>query len=136
MIRVALLVTAAFLSLAGRAYSQTYFDGSTDLICSPTEASFCDEVGRCRQGSVGNFDLPRFITLKFSTGELTFKYSGDKEKIGDLDRFEDTGQRMIIHEVIDDRAAMIVIIKDTGRFLASGIRPKVNFFVGGFCDRY
>ena len=136
MIRWALCIIAVFLSLAGHAYSQTYLDGSTDLICSPTEASLCDDAARCRQGNVRDFSLPRFITLKFSTGELVFKYGGDRVMIGKLNRFKDTGKRIVIHDVVDHRAVMIVIIKGTGEFLASGIRPNVNFFVTGFCERY
>ena len=136
MVRLALCVTVVLLLLADPANSQTHVDGSTDLVCSPTEASLCNDTGRCRQGDVRGFNLPRFITLKFSTGEFVFKYSGDRVKIGKLDQVQDAGKRLVIHDVIDDGAVTIVIIKDKKEFLASGIRPNVNFFVAGFCERY
>ncbi len=136
MIRLVLCLSAAILFLAGRAHAQTAFDGSVDLICSPSEVSVCDNAARCRHGQVRDFSVPRFITIRFSSEEIEQKYTGDKTRYGALGQVVDTGRNLVIQTVIEGAADTIVINKKSGDFLASGIEPLVNFFLAGFCKRY
>ena len=136
MIRVAVCASAVVLSLAGGAHAQTRFDGSADLICSPTEVSVCDDAARCRHGQVRDFNVPRFVTLRFSRGEIEQKYANEKTRDGELGEIVDIGRSIVIQSVIDGGADTIVIKKKSGDFLASGIEPHMNYFLAGFCKRY
>ncbi len=136
MIRLVLCASAVMLFSAGRAHAQSAFDGSVDLICSPSEVSVCDNAARCRHGQVRDFSVPRFVTIRFSTGEIEQKYAGDRSRVGGLGQVVDTGRHIVIQTVIDGAADTIVINKKSGDFQATGIEPQVNFFLAGFCKRY
>ena len=136
MIRLVLCASALLLSLTAGAHAQARFDGSADLICSPSEVSVCDNAARCRHGQVREFNVPRFVTLRFSRGEIEQKYANEKARDGELGEVVDIGRSIVIQSVIDGAADTIVIKKKSGDFLASGIEPNMNYFLAGFCKHY
>ena len=126
--------------IAGPALSQDAYDGSTDLTCSSITGVVCAEKLRCREGSAKDFEVPKFVTLKFSAGEIELKYRPEKKRTVKMGDIHKDGTYLITQGVYSEKdqlqgAWQFVVNQKTGELHISGLEHGFGYFFDGACKK-
>ena len=135
-----LSIVMFLMLIAGPALSQDAYDGSTNLTCSSITGVVCAEKLKCREGSAKDFEVPKFVTLKFSAGEIELKYRPEKKRTVKMGDIHKDGTYLITQGVYSEKdqlqgAWQFVVNQKTGELHISGLEHGFGYFFDGACKK-
>ena len=143
MKRSTLFATILLVIFVNSAHSQDpyAYDEGAELTCSSINGASCDQDRlRCREGIVADFEVPKFLTFRFSKGEIELEYRADKKrkmKMGDIHK---DGTYFMTQGVYYENDMLVgawqfVITKKTGKLHITGIERGYTYLFNGVCKK-
>jgi hypothetical protein len=123
-----ILIVPCFAGAAG-------FDGSSRLLCAPTDAIQCVGAGECERAKVEELNLPRFLTIDFKAKTMTGKVEGEEgEKTTLIQTVEKLESQTVLQGIQNGRGWSIVIDAVSGDLSAAIAGDDLSFVIFGVCQ--
>jgi hypothetical protein len=110
------------------------FDGSSDLLCVPTDAIQCEGAGDCRRVAVEEVNLPRFVNVDFKKKQLRGTILGGEEQTTAIGNIQNSSGRMILQGAENSRGWSMTIDQITGDMSAAIAGDDIGFILFGVCQ--
>ena len=110
------------------------FDGSTDLLCVPTDAIQCEGAGNCNRVTVEEIRLPRFVNVEFKKKRLRGTVLGGEEQTTAIDNIQNSpGGRTILQGAQNGLGWSITIEPVTGDMTQAIAGDDIGYIMFGVC---
>jgi len=131
--RLVILVAAGLLTLAPPASLADDLSGSSRILCTAVQATYCTPEGGCETGSPWDYNVPQFIEVDFDQKTLsTTKASGQARSTPIKNLVREEG-RIFLQGVEKGRAFSFVIEETSGDASIAVARQGLTVSVFGAC---
>ena len=138
---LSLSATILLVMFVGSAHSQDAYDETMDLICSSIYGAVCDQDDlSCRKGNPTEFEVPKFLTLRFSKGVIELDYRTEKKRKMKMGSIYKDGTYFFTYCVFKDKGILMgvwnfVVTRKTGKLEMVGLEHGYSYLFNGACKK-
>lgn len=134
MIRVvSIIALVALFSLFASYAAAADFDGSKPLLCAITDIMECPQDGQCREVSIQDANIPRFLEIGFEKKEISEVGFAKEERRTEIKGMEKTETYLMLQGSQNNRGWSMTISQENGEAVISVAGARAGFVVFGAC---